>query len=490
MITRFNGLMKYLKNNSEQEDSEKRVLAAEAPDALVPPAVVRALKQEYERRCSFGERTNLELMSSAKWMRLLEDMRIVPAAKCGSPGEAEGVAVVEVVGAKVPASSAVPIAQPSGKTITEKKGTSPTSDDDSSVATEAPPSEPDYFAEERTLPRAVGDIVFRRVLHNCNHGGLRFDYELFCKALLLTGHMLWPEEPLERVIGHMAGRVVETAPEGGARSPVDDTTELMLTAEATLMLERFKPALHDLFQASCTQNLINPGSAAHGAGIVRNQGRPLRKALPADSPAASGTTAATVTADLLAHAALGGSPYRSEGTPASENLALPVGNRWACAATVGRTFAALANSPRSPRAPSSVCGSTSPRGVAGSVCKTANGSPVMSNRRYAMSSDQFLNLCRQLDIMPDLLSRTEVVRIFKRAEGAAAGTAHSTGLHGFLGREAFVDAVGTLAIEAYSKPPFCDEYPEVHDKIHALLSSVLPSTARHTHDRFLYGRGW
>eukprot|EP00429_Kryptoperidinium_foliaceum_P071446 CAMPEP_0176072800 /NCGR_PEP_ID=MMETSP0120_2-20121206/36372_1 /TAXON_ID=160619 /ORGANISM="Kryptoperidinium foliaceum, Strain CCMP 1326" /LENGTH=609 /DNA_ID=CAMNT_0017406477 /DNA_START=61 /DNA_END=1888 /DNA_ORIENTATION=- len=489
MHTRFNGLMKYLKNNSAQEDSEKRVLIAESPEQLVPPGSVRALNEEFERRCAYGERMNLELMSSAKWMRLLEDMHLIPPAKRGSPGDAENKSESPVADAMVAPTVAVTPPQFEAEALEGKKAKRSTSpDDDSSVATEAPPSEPDWFAEERTLPRATGDIIFRRVLHNCNHGGLRLDYELFCKALMLTGHMLWPEESLERVCAHMVSKVVETAPEQGSRSPVDDTSELMLTAEAALMLERFKPALHDLFQATCTQNLINPGAATYGAGSVRNQGRSIRKAAPTEglglaSFGLAGSAAATVTADLLAQAAVGASPVRSEGTPASSNhLALPVGNRWACAETIGRTFAALSGSPRSPRA--SPVGSASPK-IVGGMCKTANGSPVMANRRQVVSSDQFQTLTRKLGVMPDLLSSKEVVRIFKRSETAAAGISHSAGVHGFLTREAFVDAMGSLAIEAYSKPPFCDEYPEVHDKIHALLSTVLPSNTRHTNDRFL-----
>lgn len=82
--------------------------------------------------------------------------------------------------------------------------------------------------------------------------------------------------------------------------------------------------------------------------------------------------------------------------------------------------------PRSPCA--SLCGS--PR----VACETANGSPVLANRRQAMSAEQFLAVCRRLD--PPDLSRAEVLRIFKRAEASAADARSSTGLHGFLTREA------------------------------------------------------
>lgn len=56
----------------------------------------------------------------------------------------------------------------------------------------------------------------------------------------------------------------------------------------------------------------------------------------------SGTAAASMTADLLAKAAV--DPPRLEGM--AGGLELPVGNRWACAETIGRTFAALSGSPR------------------------------------------------------------------------------------------------------------------------------------------------
>lgn len=170
-----------LRLHRTSQDSEKRVLVVESPDQMVPPDMERALKDEFQRRCAYGERMNLELMNSARWMRLLEDVRLVPPAQRGS-GAAAALATSEAA----PGTGA-PLAEKLGA----KRGAP--EEDAESVATEAPPSEPGSF-EERTLPRAAGDIIFRRVLHNCNHGGLRLDYELFCKALLLAGHMLWPEE--------------------------------------------------------------------------------------------------------------------------------------------------------------------------------------------------------------------------------------------------------------------------------------------------------
>lgn len=118
-----------------------------------------------------------------------------------------------------------------------------------------------------------------------------------------------------------------------------------------------------------------------------------------------------------------------------------------------------------------------------------NGSPVIQKRRHNMSVDQFLDWCKELKMMPNVLSRVEVVQIFKRAQTTGYPGSHGSGVHGFLSREAFVDAVGQLGLEAYSKEPFCDEYAEAHEKICAFLLDFLPGSSREAHDRFLYGRG-
>jgi len=117
----------------------------------------------------------------------------------------------------------------------------------------------------------------------------------------------------------------------------------------------------------------------------------------------------------------------------------------------------------------------------------ASGHPVIKNRRRHMSINQMLQLCKELKITPDLLSRSEAVRIFKRAQCAGSHNNHGSSLYGYLSSEAFMDAAGQLALEAYSKQPFNEEYPEPHEKIHAFFMSVLPSSSREVHERFLYG---
>jgi hypothetical protein len=118
----------------------------------------------------------------------------------------------------------------------------------------------------------------------------------------------------------------------------------------------------------------------------------------------------------------------------------------------------------------------------------ANGAPVIKNRRRHMSINQMLLLCKELKITPDLLSRLEVVRIFKRAQCAGSHNTLSS-LYGYLTAEAFIDAAGQLALESYTKPPYNEEYPEPHEKICAFFMNILrdASSSREMHERFLYG---
>ncbi|CAE7719677.1 unnamed protein product [Symbiodinium sp. CCMP2592] len=66
----------------------------------------------------------------------------------------------------------------------------------------------------------------------------------------------------------------------------------------------------------------------------------------------------------------------------------------------------------------------------------ACGSPTMRNRRSFMSLEQLFALCKELKIMPDLMSRQAVVRIFKRAQCAGSASAHGGSNFGYLSQEA------------------------------------------------------
>lgn len=117
----------------------------------------------------------------------------------------------------------------------------------------------------------------------------------------------------------------------------------------------------------------------------------------------------------------------------------------------------------------------------------ACGSPTIRNRQNFLSLEQLFSLCKELSIMPEVISRQAVVRIFKRAQCAGSTTAHAGSNFGYLTQEAFVDAMGRIGIQAYSEAPYCDEYPEAHEKIHAFLLDRLPGQVRAMRDSFMYG---
>jgi len=489
---RLNGLMKHLKRNSAWEDHQKQVLLAEAADTLVPEEYDEIIRSEFERRCAFGERMNTEFMSSAKWVKLLRDIGVL---------------------------------LPPGKSSSDKPA----------------------------ILQAEADIIFHKVLHNCDHGGQRLTYELFCKALYLAAQAILPDFQGEAAFGEILAQIISVAPEQisciGGRGAGDP----MLDARVLLVLDHFKPALHDLFRTFCGRNLSNPAWASPGSGIRRARDRSTIKhtqetfasgtltgscSIPpipgfeANSPSAS----PTVTTRRL-----DGSESRSRSVkelPASWEVAARdlsedfsdigsgagVGSAGGLSAsgscTPGGQSPSIATRSilSSPRTSPGTAQTTdritphfyldsqgsSPAGnvfnqsmFASSVAsgsprvdtrqETANGSPVIQNRRQNMSVDQFLEWCKELNMMNTVLTRVEVVKIFKRAQTTGFPGSHGSGVHGFLSREAFVDAVGQLALEAYSKEPFCDEYVDAHEKICAFLLDYLPGSSREAQDRFLLG---
>lgn len=550
MEKRFAGLMKYLKRNTLWEEHQKLVLLADSAEMLVPSQYDEALRNEFERRCAFGERMNMEFMSSAKWVKLLRDVRAI------------GAGVEVTAGGKTGAI---------------------------------------------TLPEA--DIVFHKVLHNCDHGGQRLTYELFCKALYLVSQAIQPNCQGQGAFNDIISQILNVAPEEPQRG-VDDVLELLLEANVVLVLGHFKPALHDLFHAFCGQNLSN----LCGVGAVRIKERAIWKhtqetmlsdslrssrmscstsrtslvgsvaLAPMEPPslsssmkfmvvdplgnscsslctllgkdvleakgqatppegstcsavcpevapggscgaragtgsasaagsacglgAGAGTGSASAVGTAMGAGSEAGAPGSvtraysvgtlglGAGTGSASGLALPLVSRLSLPAGSGASVSpSRVCTPRSgrgwshsaPSSPSSTRGA-SPRlaTVVEDPYVYANGAPVLRNRRQYMSVDQLLSWCSALRVMPDLLTRLEVVRIFRRAQRGGFNQRQSS-THGYLSREAFVSAVGQLAIAAYSKEPFCDEYPEAHEKIYAFLLSSLPGNSREAHDRFLYG---
>eukprot|EP00929_Paragymnodinium_shiwhaense_P067180 TRINITY_DN33818_c0_g1_i1.p1 TRINITY_DN33818_c0_g1~~TRINITY_DN33818_c0_g1_i1.p1 ORF type:complete len:560 (-),score=68.04 TRINITY_DN33818_c0_g1_i1:147-1826(-) len=458
IVSRFSGLMSHLKRNSEWEEETKRVMVSDV-DALVPEEYEETLRGEFERRCAYGERMNTELITSAKWIRLLRDIGAVIPADADESTRSRGLS-----------SGAVDVAE--------------------------------------------ADIVFEKVMHNCNYGGKRMTYELFCKSLYLLAKCVRPELSSEAAFVNILQRIVAAAPQAD-RIPKQD---LMLDPNVLLVLDHFKPALFDLFNTFCNRFLHNPASASHGLGTVRLRERTCWKHTQDTNLTQFTGFAATPGTDAGSRA-WRSSANSQASTPDDVGLmeSLP-----SAASSEGAASASLSDRPareeaardasqalldfgllqsdprRSQRSISGYSASASIAELAGALPSTvggstrdpylySNGAPVIRDRRNHLSIDQLLAMCRELKVLPDLLTRPEVVQVFKRSQYAGSASSFGSSLYGFLTKEAFVDAAGQLAIEAYSKAPYSDEYPSAHEKISAFFWSILPSSSREVHERFLYG---
>uniref|UniRef100_A0A7S4VAZ4 EF-hand domain-containing protein n=1 Tax=Alexandrium monilatum TaxID=311494 RepID=A0A7S4VAZ4_9DINO len=483
ILARLNGLTRHLKGNSEWEEKQKQVLEAPS-ERFIPEEYDETLHNDYERRCAFGERMNTEFMSSGKWVKLLRELGVISA-----PG-AE----------KAPGGS---------------------------------------------ISLADADIIFRKVLHHADYCGKRLTYETFCKALYLAALAIRPDLDSEAALADMVARVAAAAPEESQ----DNNTDYMLDANVLLVLDHFKPALWDLFRAFCSRNLGQAGGPRRGEGTVRLGERTFRRHTQdtlRSTLTLGGTRGEGGLSELSPSSDLAQSPQRRPRLSAPAGMKSPgldgsLLSPFALGkleeheheanyeADAGGGFTTPRQRPwgedrlqpphgtvspkdtfdRRPR------GSQSPppaidkfsalfspnstmQSFRASMCSLtqtqdtftyANGAPVIKNRRHYMSADQFLLLCKDLKIMPDLLTRLEIVKIFKRAQCTGASSSHGSSIHGFLNRDAFVDAVGQLAIEAYCKEPYGNEFPEAYEKVHGFLARVLPTNSHEAHERFLYGCG-
>eukprot|EP00929_Paragymnodinium_shiwhaense_P039682 TRINITY_DN20824_c0_g1_i1.p1 TRINITY_DN20824_c0_g1~~TRINITY_DN20824_c0_g1_i1.p1 ORF type:complete len:671 (-),score=143.06 TRINITY_DN20824_c0_g1_i1:92-2035(-) len=522
IANRLSGLMRHLKRNTEWEEQQKQVMVSEM-DMRVPEEYDETIRLEFERRCAFGERMNTELMNSAKWIKLLKDINvIIPIAASQSP----------MIG---------------------------------------------------MIQQSEADIIFHKVLHDCDYGGRRMTYELFCKALYLVARAVRPDLDAETGFQHVLMAIVQVAPEEEDRKNID----FMLDANVLLVLDHFKPPLYDIFKTFCNRHLSNVGGdGRHGTGTVRLRERtvfkhtrdtelsrfsalgdtnftmggggtrsepmgrlraPSRESLgemsqglqPSASidalPAAPGAEAS---GGLAADASKQAQPVEQDGEAAAgapaKQASPPVLAPANAEADAGGGHQLQQHNlqqhqqqllqqqlqqqqlqqlqlqqgplpglsrPRSTgqlHAPNvlngtqltlepSFCGSTATKPPSKDNTLFANGAPVIRDRRSHMSIDQLMDMCRELKIVPDLLSRLEVVQVFKRAQTAGSSSSTGSSLYGYLTRETFVDAAGQLAIEAYSKSPYSEEYPAAHEKISAFLITILPGSAREVHERFMYG---
>lgn len=546
IVSRFSGLMRFLKPNSDWQEHQKQVMVSCIAE-MVPEEYDETVRAEFERRCSFGERINTELMTSAKWVRLLKD-----------------------IGAVLP-----------------------------------PDEHQGHGSTSSTVPLAQADIVFRKVLHDCDYGGKRLTYELFCKAMYIVAQQCRQDLDSEAAFAELLAGLVAIAPE---ENPALDQKDLMLDPHVNLVLDNFKPALFDLFKTFCGRNLSNPADASHGTGLTRIRERTVWKHTQDTMLSGTHMTSASFyrggsmasrggtlglggrsTASQVASASANSAYALDSGYPSNGSTPVGNGNLDDNGNDVGEEKLEIP-SPSANSEADAGGGYASPRGrqpqdseadeqksggdlqqqlndmqrvqqaqqlslkdqhlqqqenlVAeyqkrmqpgdaeaqqnqltlqrpqsggggfggtmmtdrtGTVCSSvaskssattqdpyvyANGAPVIRNRNKHMSIDQLQAMCRELKIFPELLNRVEIVNIFKRAQCAGASSSHGqSSLYGFLNSEAFVDCAGQIALEAYSKSPYAEEYPAPHEKISAFFLNVLPGSSREVRDRFLYGCG-
>jgi hypothetical protein len=521
MVSRFNGLMRHLKSNTDWDEQQKQVMVSNV-EALVPEEYEMILQGEFERRCSFGDRMNTELMSSAKWVRTLRE--------CGCI---------------VPFDS-------------DKRGLG-------------------------CMPLASADMIFLKVMHDCDHGGKRLTYDLFCKALYLVSLAARPDLPSEAAFSELLSRIVEAAPEDPNRT--EQGPDLMMDPNVINMLDAFKPALYTVFNAFCNRQLANPANARPGSGSIRLSERTFWKHTQETSLSSMGSfgRSALYGKGSREHSLNGSidpsersrgsakvgdatcepTPFDEDRTPVAAAAVSPAHSPRSAAAVAGpseavekldREGGGQEVPPLSPAARERLCGKAEARqlptaqnaeadagggyaetsrrldvvepiyedriptslgggamipqlpvgslmlgmsmnasscsgftGTSQDPYQYANGQPVIRNRRRYMSVDQMLLLCKEFKIVPDFISRLEAVQIFKKAQCAGSHTSVGSSRYGYLNYEAFIDAAGQLALLAYGRSPFSEEYPEPQDKIQAFFLNVLPMTGHEARERFLYG---
>lgn len=494
ILARLTGLTRHLKGNSDWEDKQKQVLESPS-ERLIPEEYDETLRNEFERRCAFGERMNTEFLSSGKWVKFLRELGLIAA-----PGAA-------TVG---------------------------------------------------TISLADADIIFRKVLHHADYCGKRLTYETFSKALYLAALATRPDLDCDSALADMLTRVTAAAPEethdNNADYMLDANVLLVLDHFKPALLDLFRAfCSRNLGQAGGpsrgqgtvrlgertfrrhTQDTLGTtltlgGTRGEGGLSELSPGSEALSASPARRSrvpgAVGGKTPMQDASSLLSPFALGkleeqehehecepSSPQVNSEADAACGFTTPRQRPWQEEASQ-LPHSILSPKTAAERRPTGGSRSPPPAGAEKyshlfspqstlqsfrlSMCSTmqsqdmyvyANGAPVIKNRRHYLSSDQFLLMCKELKIMPDLLTRLEIVKVFKRAQCTGTHSAHGSSIHGFLNREAFADAFGQLAIEAYNKEPYNNEFPEAHEKVHGFLARVLPSNSHEVHERFLYGCG-
>merc|ERR1719330_175135 len=82
--------------------------------------------------------------------------------------------------------------------------------------------------------QAEADIIFHKVLHNCERGGQRLTYELFCKVLYLVAQAILPDFQGEAAFGEVLAQIVAVVPEHSAHDSGRAPGDPMLDARVLL----------------------------------------------------------------------------------------------------------------------------------------------------------------------------------------------------------------------------------------------------------------
>lgn len=544
------GLLSHLKQVSCPQDERVRQVMAMDCERLVPDEYDQPLRAEFERRCSYGDRMNTEMMASTKWTKFLQD--------CGVIFGLQG------------------FLRPQGM---------------------APP--PGMISVQ------IADMAFQKSLLSCDYGNKRLNYELFCKALMMVAAYVYPDaDDLQAAFNDFIASIMAALPppeEGTLDKSMDDT----LDPNVVVVVDRYKPALHDLFETVCSRLLENPLQARGGLGTMRMRertytkysgtmtrsgshighslsGRRIAPRISISSASSCRTSDSTCEPDSSKGGILhNGSEHSDAEEPqlgVRHNLGISSAVAGVCVGGVGALSTAtttatgstsfLTGSADASRAKpfedlheqewepvlpdqehhdrheedsavflhNSSSGSAAAAAAAsahhgrstghagadvsrsstapldrrrspnctGLSCLTGlsfvaednddmrvtrtNGYPVPADRARRMSVDQMLLMCKELGVVPELLSRPEVVNIFKRVQHTGFEQGYGSSMNGLLAWEEFVDAVQQLAIRAFSKEPFASQYPEAQEKVEHFLLRILPPDARGMRELFHYGR--
>jgi len=236
------------------------------------------------------------------------------------------------------------------------------------------------------VSRAEADMLFQKVLHDCDYHGKFLTYGLFCKANMLAAMRLWPGLEGKVAIGHLCAMLDAVSPPHSASELENLANGAMLDPEVLLLLDRARTGLDEVFRAFACRRLRNPGTPAVTSSVV-------------------------------------------------------------------------------------------------------NPAPAVLDRRRHLSLDQFTLFCKEMTIMPDHLSRIEIIQIFKHVQFSAVQEGRAKSNRGYLAIEEFVDAVGLLACTMYSKAPYDLQYPHWREKIEAFLVLLIPQGPNEFRETFLYGCG-